>query len=127
MNRKWRWHLDEMSVKLNGEMVYRWRAVDHEREIFESYITKNRAKNAALTFMKKTLKRHGKPEAITTDGLRLDSATMTEQGNSDKQGLGRWASIGSKAATCRPDEGSARCGFSGECRPCSWYPARSTT
>ena len=28
--RHWRWHLDEMYVKLNGEMVYLWRAVDHE-------------------------------------------------------------------------------------------------
>jgi putative transposase len=26
--RHWRWHLDEMYVKLNGEMVYLWRAVD---------------------------------------------------------------------------------------------------
>ena len=34
--RQWRWHLDEMYVKLNGEMVYLWRAVDHEGEILES-------------------------------------------------------------------------------------------
>jgi len=27
--RHWRWHLDEMYVKLNGEMVYLWRAVGH--------------------------------------------------------------------------------------------------
>ena len=51
--RQWRWHLDEMFVKLNGEMVYLWRAVDHEGEILESYITKTRDKDAALTFMKK--------------------------------------------------------------------------
>jgi len=31
--RHWRWHLDEMYVKLNGEMVYLWRAVDHEGQI----------------------------------------------------------------------------------------------
>ena len=30
--RRWRWHLDEMYVKLNGEMVYLWRAVDHGGE-----------------------------------------------------------------------------------------------
>ena len=53
--RHWRWHLDEMYVKLNGEMVYLWRAVDQEGEIFESYITKTRDKEAALRFMKKTL------------------------------------------------------------------------
>ena len=57
--RHWRWHLDEMYVKLNGEMVYLWRAVDHEGEILESYITRTRDKDAALTFMKKALKRHG--------------------------------------------------------------------
>ena len=40
--RHWGWHLDEMYVKLNGEMVYLWRAVDHEGEILESYVTKIR-------------------------------------------------------------------------------------
>ena len=59
--RHWKWHLDEMVVKLNGEMVYLWRAVDHEGEILESYVTKTRDKQAALTFMKKALKRYGAP------------------------------------------------------------------
>ena len=52
--RHWKWHLDEMYVKLNGEMVYLWRAVDHEGEVLESYITQTRDKAAALAFMKKT-------------------------------------------------------------------------
>ena len=30
------WHLDEMYLKLNGEMVYVWRAVDHEGGVLES-------------------------------------------------------------------------------------------
>jgi putative transposase len=89
--RQWRWHLDEMYVKLNGEMVYLWRAVDHEGEVLESYITKTRDKGAALTFMKKALKRHSSPAAITTDGLRSYRAAMTELGNADKQEIGRWA------------------------------------
>jgi putative transposase len=55
-NRHWRWHLDEMYVKLNSEMVYLWRAVDHEGEVLESYATKTCDKAAALTFMKKALK-----------------------------------------------------------------------
>jgi transposase-like protein len=59
-----------MYVKLNGEMFYLWRAVDYEGEILESFDTKTRDKAAALTFIKKALKRHGSPEAITTDGLR---------------------------------------------------------
>ena len=89
--RHWRWHQDGMYVKLNGEMVYLWRAVNHEGEILESYITRTRDKDAALTFMKKALKRHGTPEKITTDGLRFYRAAMTELGNEDKQETGRWA------------------------------------
>ena len=46
--RHWRWHLDEMYVKLNGEMVYLWRAVDQEGEILESYITKTRDKDGRV-------------------------------------------------------------------------------
>ena len=41
--------------------------------------------------MKKTLKRHGQVETITTDGLRSYKAAMTELGNADKQEVGRWA------------------------------------
>ena len=58
--------------------------------ILESYITKARDKDAALTFMKKALKRHGSPEKITTDGLRSYRAAMNELGNVDKQEVGRW-------------------------------------
>lgn len=89
--RQWRWHLDEMYVKLGGEMVYLWRAVDQEGEILESYVTKTRDKAAALTFMKKAMKRHGSPEAITTDGLRSYKAAMSELGCEQKQEIGRWA------------------------------------
>ncbi len=42
--RQWRWHLDEMHVKLSGEMMYLWRTVDHEDEVLESYVTKTRDK-----------------------------------------------------------------------------------
>jgi len=89
---QWHWHLDEMYVKLNGEMVYLWRAVDHEGEVLESYVTKTRDKAAALGFMKKMLKRQGcSPDAITTDGLRSYKAAMTELGCTAKQQIGRWA------------------------------------
>ena len=87
----WRWHLDEMYVKLNGEMVYLWRAVDHEGEILESYVTKKRDKSAALTFMKKALKRHGRAEAFVTDGLKSYPSAMRELGNPDRREMGRWA------------------------------------
>lgn len=80
-SRHWRWHLDEMYVRVNGEMVYLWRAVAHEGEILESYVTKRRDKQAALAFMKNALRRHGSPETVTTDGLRSYGAAMDELGN----------------------------------------------
>ena len=89
--RQWQWHLDEMYVKVNGEMRYLWRAVDHEGEILESFVTTTRDKAAAMKFMKKALKRHGSPKAITTDGLRSYKAAMSVMGNIDKQEVGRWA------------------------------------
>src|SRR6476469_9462307 len=89
--RQWKWHLDEMYVKVNGEMRYLWRAVDHEGEILESFVTTTRDQAAATKFMKKALRRHGSPEAITTDGLRSYKAAMSELGNADKQEVGRWA------------------------------------
>ena len=87
----WRWHLDEVYVKINVEMHYLWRAVDHEGEVLESFVTKERDKAAAMKFIKKAMKRHGKAKAITTDGLRSYKAAMKEIGNAEKQKVGRWA------------------------------------
>ena len=73
--RHWRWHVDEVYVKINGETHYLWRVVDHEGEVLESYVTKKRDKSAALRFFKKALKRHGPAETIVTDGLGSVRAT----------------------------------------------------
>jgi putative transposase len=88
--RHWRWHLDEVFVKINGERHYLWRAVDHEGEILESYVTKKRDKSAALAFIKRALKRHGKAEVIVTDGLKSYPAAMHDLGNLDRREMGRW-------------------------------------
>ena len=88
--RHWRWHLDEVFVKINGERHYLWRAVDHEGEVLESYVTKRRDKAAALAFLKKAVKRHGKAEKIVTDGMRSYPAAMRELGNLDRREMGRW-------------------------------------
>jgi putative transposase len=85
----WKWHLDEVYVKINGEMRYLWRAVDHEGEVLESFVTKDRDKAAALKFIKKAMKRHGRPKAIVTDGLRSYGAALKEIGNADRQETGR--------------------------------------
>ena len=86
----WRWRLDEVYVKINGEMRYLWRAVDHEGEVLESFVTTTRDKAAALKFIKKAMKRHGRPQAIVTDGLRSYGAAMREISNADRHETGRW-------------------------------------
>ena len=87
---RWRWHLDEMFVKINGEMHYLWRAVDHEGEVLESFVTKTRDKKAALKFLKKAMRKHGNPEVIVTDRLRSYGAALKEIGAEAKQEKGRW-------------------------------------
>ena len=88
--RHWRWHVDEVFVKINGERHYLWRAVDHEGEVLECYVTKKRDKRAALRFLKKALKRHGNAENIVTDGLKSYPAAMRDLGNFDRRIIGRW-------------------------------------
>ncbi|MGA9442874.1 MAG: DDE-type integrase/transposase/recombinase, partial [Methyloceanibacter sp.] len=44
----WRWYLDEVFVRINGETHYLWRAVDHEGEVLEVFVTKRRDRRAAL-------------------------------------------------------------------------------
>ncbi|WP_412176246.1 IS6 family transposase [Lentibacter sp. XHP0401] len=87
---KWRWHLDEIFVKINGEAHYLCRAVDHVGEVLESYVTKRRSRKAALKFLRKAMKRHGHPHILVTDKLRSYGAAMKEIGNEQRQETGRW-------------------------------------
>ena len=80
----WQWHLDEVFVKINGETHYLWRAVDHEGEVMESFVTKRRDRNAALKFLRKTMKRYGSPHVVVTDKLRSYGAAMKIIGNANR-------------------------------------------
>ncbi len=87
---QWRWHLDEVFVRINGETYYLWRAVDHEGEVLEVFVTKQRDRKAALKFLRKAMKRYGNPQVIVTDRLRSYQAAMRETGNEARQETGRW-------------------------------------
>ena len=71
-------------------MHYLWRAVDHEGEVLEVFATKRRDRRAALKFLKRAMKRYGRPEVIVTDRLRSYGAAMTDIGVEDRQLCGRW-------------------------------------
>ena len=59
----WRWHLDEVFVKINGERHYLWRAVDQEGEVLEAFVSKKRGCKAALKFLRKMMKRYPRSDA----------------------------------------------------------------
>ena len=81
----WRWHLDEVFVRINGETHYLWRAVDHEGEVLEVFATKRRDRRAALKFLTRAMKRYGQPRSIVTDRLRSYRSAMRVIGNAADQ------------------------------------------
>ena len=87
---QWRWHLDEVFVRINGKVYYLWRAVDHEGEVLKVFVTKRRDRKAALRFLRKAMKRYGRPEVVVTDRLRSYRAAMKIIGNVERQETGRW-------------------------------------
>ena len=86
----WQWHLDEVFVKINGEQHYLWRAVNHEGEVLNCFVSKRRDRNAGLKFLRKLMKRFGQPQVIVTDKLRSYSAAMKVIGSAERQETGRW-------------------------------------
>jgi putative transposase len=87
---QWRWHLDEMFVKVNGERYYLWQGIDQDGEVVESLVTKTRDKKAALKFLKKSMKRYRRPHTFVTDLLRSYRPAPREVGAADRQQTGRW-------------------------------------
>ncbi len=88
----WRWHVDEVFVKINGDRQYLWRAVDHEGEVLEAFVSKRRDRKAAMKFLRKSMKRYGRPSTVVTDRLRSYGAAIRGLGSSELQQTGRWLS-----------------------------------
>ena len=86
---QWRWHLDEVFVKINGKLRYLWRAVDHEGEVLEAVVTTKRNKAAALKLLKRIMKKCDSPCCVVTDGCGAYSAAMKEIGAVDRHEVGR--------------------------------------
>ena len=77
-------------MKINGERHYLWRAVDHEGEVLESYVSKRRDRKTSMRFIRKSMKGNGQPRIIVTDKMRSYRAAMMIIGNADRQETGRW-------------------------------------
>jgi transposase-like protein len=84
---RWRWHLDEAFVKVNGKLCYLWRAVDHEGEVLESVVTAKRDKAATLRFLKRIMKKYGQPALLLSRVNERDWRRRPRVGRSPAQQL----------------------------------------
>ena len=85
------WHLDEVFIKIDGRLVYLWRAVDAEGEVLDVLVQSKRDKRSALKLMRKLLKKTGfVPDKIVTDDLRSYGAAARDLGISHRHERGRW-------------------------------------
>ena len=99
-----RWHLDEMVVRIAGERMYLWRAVDHEGEVLDMLVQSRRDSRAAMRPMRKLLKKQGfAPKLLVTDKLRSYASAFACTSKGSARTTER------KIRISRPDEGSARC------------------
>ena len=114
---QWRWHLDEVFIRINGEMHYLWRAVDHEGEVLEVFATKRRDRRAALKFLKRTMKRYGGPSVIVTDRLGSYAAAMKVIGVRVVRFAGGGSTIEPKTHTSRSADEQERWPGSETSRP----------
>ena len=71
-------------MKINGKTLYLCRAVDHEGEVLETVVAAKRDKAAALRFLKRIMKKYGRPRSVVTDGLCSYPAAMKEIGTADR-------------------------------------------
>jgi len=73
------WYLNEVVCKINGELVYLWRAVDQEGDTLEVLVQKRRNAKAARRFLHRLLKGldHA-PRATVTDELSSYAAACNE-------------------------------------------------
>ncbi|MFZ1965188.1 MAG: IS6 family transposase, partial [Roseiarcus sp.] len=73
------WHLDEVYLKIDGRMLYLWRAVDAAGEVLGVLVQSKRNKHATLKLMRKLLKKYAfVPQRLVTDDLRSYGAAARE-------------------------------------------------
>ncbi len=63
-----KWHVDETYIKVRGQGMYLYRAIGSHGDTVEFRFSERRNLVAAKRFLRKALKRHGRPERIVIDG-----------------------------------------------------------
>ncbi|MBV9084180.1 MAG: IS6 family transposase [Acidobacteriaceae bacterium] len=74
------WRCDETYIKVAGQWMYLYRAVDQRGKTVESHLSRTRDIAAAKAFFRKALKRHGQPRTITLDGFEPTHSALRRMG-----------------------------------------------
>ncbi|WPW27266.1 IS6 family transposase [Streptomyces atratus] len=74
-----KWHLDEVFIRISGELKYLWRAVDQDGNVLDILVQGHRDKAAARRFFRKLMKKtRAVPRVVVTDKLRSYGAAHRE-------------------------------------------------
>ena len=74
------WRVDETFIKVRGQWMYLYRAVDGQGNTVEFFLSRTRGIAAAKAFFRKALKHHREPHSITLDGHRPSPSALRRMG-----------------------------------------------
>jgi transposase-like protein len=79
-----KWHIDETYIKVRGQWRYLYRAIDSNGDTVEFWFSERRNLTAAKRFLRKALKRHGRPEKIVIDGSQTNREAVLSCDTADR-------------------------------------------
>jgi putative transposase len=79
-----RWHVDETYIKVRGRSMYLYRAINSSGDTVEFWFSERRNLTAAKRFLRKALKRHGRPERIVIDGSQTNREAILSCDTADR-------------------------------------------
>jgi transposase-like protein len=79
-----KWHVDETYIKVRGQWQYLYRAIDSNGDTVEFWFSNKRNLTAAKRFLRKALKRHGRPERIVIDGSQTNREAILSCDTADR-------------------------------------------
>src|SRR3954467_12879688 len=79
-----KWHVDETSNRVRGQWRYLYRAIDGNGDTVEFWFSERRNLTAAKRFLRKALKRHGRPERIVIDGSQTNKEAILSCDTADR-------------------------------------------
>ncbi len=73
-----KWNVDETYVRVKGQWMYLYRAIDSNGDTVEFWFSVERDLRAAKRFIRNALARHGRPDRITIDGSQTNRTAIIQ-------------------------------------------------